>query len=147
TLACASDILFRPLFLKNSLRCPQLGTACSGVGPHFRLVGKHGPPGKDLHPWFFPTLANCQLGRTSTPPGLLLKKTLDDPVLQRVETDDDQPPTPPQTACPRFQPLLEGAEFIVDGDAQGLECPPGRVGTRPPRSCGNGRFHDRHQLL
>src|SRR5690606_15806294 len=121
-------MLFRPLFLKNSLRCSQLGTARSGVGPDFRLVGKHGPPGKDLDPWPFPALTNHQLGRTSTPPGLLLKEALHDPVFQRVETDDDEPPSWPQPPRPCLQPLLEGAEFVVDGDAQGLEGPPGRVG-------------------
>ena len=55
------------------------------------------------------------------------EEALDDPVLERLEADDGDPPSGTKRLERRREGGLERFELVVDGDAQRLEDPPRRM--------------------
>ena len=60
-------------------------------------------------------------------PGAGREELLDDPVLERMEGHDHEPPAGLQHPLGRVQRAHEFAEFVIDGDAQRLEHPRRRM--------------------
>src|SRR5690606_26467468 len=136
-LACASVMLFRPLFRKNPLGRSQFRAAGPRIRFHLSLLRKHRLSGEDLKFGYPPTLAHRPFRRARTPPGFIDEVTLDDPVLQRVKTDDDQPSTGSKPVCGRIEDLSKRAQFVVDSNAQSLKGPFGGMRPAAPRSSGD----------
>ena len=62
-----------------------------------------------------------ELRRARATSRALAQKPLDDPVFERVEADDRQPPSGPQHLQCRRKPRLERLELVIDLDPEGLE--------------------------
>ena len=70
-------------------------------------------------------------GAAAARPAACGHELLDDAVLEGMEGDDGEPPAGPQDALGAVQRAHQFAEFVVDGDAQGLERRASRDGCRP----------------
>src|SRR5439155_23691893 len=92
--------------------------------------------------------ADRQLGRTGAALALGRDEALDDPILERVVAEDDEPAAGPEQVHCRREPGLQGVELLVDGDPQRLEHPGGRVDA-PAGTWVDGHrpFDDRGELL
>ena len=80
--------------------------------------------------------------------GCGLEGGLDDPILQGMEGDDSQPDRPGSgRSTAAVSILFHGGQLVVDGDADGLEAPLGRVLLFPARAWGgHGAADDLRQL-
>jgi hypothetical protein len=68
-----------------------------------------------------------QNGGVSLPLSPSSKMLFDDPVLQRMEGDDSQPPSRLQKTRTLPEEGFEAGQFFVHGEAQGLEGAGGRM--------------------
>ena len=74
------------------------------------------------------------MGRTDAVARFAREEVFDDPVLERVERDHDDPATGTEDAHRRGESLLEVRELVVDSDAKRLEdARRGVDAARPPR--------------
>src|SRR5260221_4561474 len=89
-----------------------------------------------------------RLGRARAAAALGLEEPLDDPILERVVAQDDQPATGAEEVERGREPLLERGQFLVHGDAQGLEDPGRGVDPTPAGGpAGRHQLDDRGELL
>jgi hypothetical protein len=74
------------------------------------------------------------VGRTNAVARFTREELFDDPILERLERDDHDPPTGAEDAHGRDESLLEVRELVVDRDAKSLEdTRRGVDAARPPR--------------
>src|SRR5258706_8141862 len=105
-----------------------------GVGGDLRRRGDDPLGDDEPKPRAPATDADRRLGRAGAAATLGLEEPLDDPVLEGVVAEDDQPATGAKEVERGREPLLERGELLVHGDAQGLEHPSG--GMEPPAARG-----------
>ena len=74
------------------------------------------------------------MGRTDAVARFTREELFDDPILERMERDHDDPPTGAENAHGRSETLLEVRELVIDRDAESLEdARRGVDAARPPR--------------
>ena len=115
---------------------PELGAPGPRVALHFLGRRSDRPSGEHTDYRLDPAHAYGQFGRTGAGLRETRERLLDDPVLERVVRDDDDPPARGQPPHRRVERLLEHLEFAVDLDAQRLERAARRV--RPVLAGGRG---------
>src|SRR5436309_14150369 len=81
-----------------------------------------------------PADAGGEVGRTNAVARFAREELFDDPILERMERDHDDPPARTEDAHGRSESVLEVRELVVDRDAQSLEdARRGVDAARPPR--------------
>jgi hypothetical protein len=81
-----------------------------------------------------PADADGEVGRTDAVARLAREEFLDDPILERMERDHDDPPARAEDAHGRRESMLEVRELVIDRDAESLEdARRGVDAARPPR--------------
>ena len=105
----------------ETLGGPQAGAPSSGVGGDLRLGRRQRRAGHEPQARVPAADADRQLGRADAAPALGLEEPLDDPVLERVVAQDDEPAAGTEEVEGGGQAGLERFELLVDGDPQSLE--------------------------
>src|SRR5438445_703680 len=81
-----------------------------------------------------PADAGGEVGRTDAVARFTREELFDDPILERVERDHDDPSTGTEDTHGRRESVLEVRELVVDRDAESLEnARRGIDAARPPR--------------
>lgn len=123
--------------------CPQFGRASSRVLLHLRLLRSDNfpPDGQPVAVSRGPAGA-LRLRAEGVPAGEVVaaQEALDQPVLQRVEGDDAEPPAGTQQPPGRPQARVQLVQLVVDEDAQRLEGLGGHV--RGPLESVSARVSD-----
>src|SRR3954452_22173905 len=80
----------------ESLGCPQAGAPSARICGDLRRARRQGRPGHHSEPRVAPTDADRELRRTDAAAALRGDEPLDDPILERVVAEDDEPAARPQ---------------------------------------------------
>src|SRR5512133_1596624 len=128
------------------LGCPQPGRARARVDCNLMSRRPDGLLRQDAQRRLAAADADRELRRARAAMLLPPEEALDDPVLERVEADDGDPPSGTERLERRREGGLERLQLVVDGDPQRLEDAPRRM-TLAEAGRGRNRSLDRlHEL-
>jgi len=111
----------------DAFRHPKPGASGAGVEGDFLLSGNDALGGHEAQPRGSPADAHGGFGRADATASLSLEEVLHDAVFQRVIAEDGEPTARTQQLEGPGEPFGQRFELFVDGDAQRLEYPGGRM--------------------